>query len=153
MSVWGPRAEENDDAADWLSEFADEPSIVGLNDAFDAVLGADKDIYLEITEGAVAVAAAAVVAEIFGRTASASLLEPDDRTNLRRLAKKLAAGAQITLVERALRSLAIVTTDAQRSELFQVWQEDVKGAKAWARHARSLASWLERLLAELRNAR
>lgn len=153
MSVWGPRPEENDDAADWLADFADEPSIVALNDAFDAVLGAEKDDYLEITECAVAVAAAAVTAEMFGRTASGSLLDSEDRSTLRGLARKLAAGSQISLIERSLRSLTIVTTDAKRSELFQVWQEDGKGSRAWARHTQSLVQWLERLLTELRHAR
>ena len=149
MSVWGPRPEENDDAADWLADFADEPSILALNDAFDAILGPGKNDYLEVTEGAVAVAAAAVTAEMFGRTASTSLLELEDRTELRNVARKLVAGARISLIERALQSLTIVTTDAKRSELHQIWQEDTKGANAWIRHAKNLAQWLEHFLAGL----
>ena len=64
MSIWGAGAEENDDAADWLADLAEEPTVIALNEAFDEVLSLERDDYLEVTEGAIAVAAAYVVAQL-----------------------------------------------------------------------------------------
>ena len=137
---------ENDDAADWLSEFVESPSIIALNQAFDDVLSADSGSYLEIAECSVAVLAAAVVAELFGRTGTEPILDEDDLALVRSLSKKLAPGARISLVKAALESTQLVMLETERSELFQAMGEDADMGRRWSQH-------MCRLIQDLREVR
>jgi hypothetical protein len=60
MGAWGSGPFENDDAADWAWELEEASDHGVLRDAFQAAL--DETGYLDVREGANAVAAAAVVA-------------------------------------------------------------------------------------------
>ncbi len=131
MSVWGALPAENDDAADWLGEFVEEPTIVALNDAFDGVLSSDSDDYLEITECAVAVIAAAVVIELYASQMREAILEPDEFEALKLLENKLTPGARRNLVKRAMKCLRVVLLETDRSELAEVMQEDVALHATW----------------------
>lgn len=152
MSVWGPLPHENDDAADWLAEYLEEPTVVGLNDAFDEVSGLDREDYLEITEGAVAVMAAAVVAELYGKPGPHPVLDDEERAALSSLARKLMTGAHFSLIARAGQALGIVAQDIDRSELAQLMHEDPKLAQGWAKNVASLTKRLQEVSVEL-NAR
>ena len=66
MGAWGLRFDQNDDAADWLAEFADEPSW----EAVDSVLSACSAEYVEAPECSMALAAAEVVAAGLGSPSS-----------------------------------------------------------------------------------
>ncbi len=109
MGAWGHLFDENDDAADWLADFAGEPAwdIVG-----DALAVADAD-YLDGTDAANALAAAEVVA--------AGLGKPSPRLDL--------AIADWASDEpgraRALRQSAILAVGRVRedSELQELWGE------------------------------
>ena len=148
MSVWGPLPHENDDAADWLLEFLEEPTVVGLNDAFDDVSGLDREDYLEITEGAIALMAAAVVAELYGKPGPHPVLDDEERAVLRSLARKLMTGAHFSLLARASQVLAIVAKDIDRSELAQLMHEDPKLSQGWAKNLDSLTTRLQAISAE-----
>ena len=146
MSLWGPNPYENDDAADWLADLADDPSIVALNDAFDDVLPASGSDYLEVTEGATAVAAAAVVAVLFGQPGSEPepLIDEDTMDALDEQRDQLAPGARLSLVERALRSVKAVSQDIESSELYALAMEDDDIGKAWKKSVAGLIRRLEK---------
>ena len=146
MSLWGPLSYENDDAADWLADLADEPSIVALNDAFDEVLPGSGNEYLEVTEGAVAVAAAAVVAVLFGQPGSEpeSLIDEDAMDALAQQRDQLAPGARISLLERAIAGMKAVSDDIESSELYALAMEDEDIAKAWKKSVAGLIRRLEK---------
>jgi len=63
MGAWGIGTFENDDAADWAFELEDSADLNPVRQALAATM--DSDGYLEIPEGACAVAAASVVAATF----------------------------------------------------------------------------------------
>jgi hypothetical protein len=63
MGAWGTGPFENDDAADWAYELEEASELSPVRQALSATL--DTDGYLELPEGACAVAAAAVVAATF----------------------------------------------------------------------------------------
>lgn len=65
MGAWGIGNFENDDALDWLGDFADEPSEQSLRDVIAAVNEADDDC-LESSESSSALAAAEIVAALKG---------------------------------------------------------------------------------------
>ena len=66
MGAWGLRFDQNDDAADWLAEFSDEPSWEAVDDA----LRASNAEYVEAPECSMALAAAEVVAAGLGSPSS-----------------------------------------------------------------------------------
>ena len=71
MSAWGIRTFENDDASDWIADFAEKPEEARLVAAIapvEAAMG-DSDAYLEAPDACVALAAAEVVAAWCGRPA------------------------------------------------------------------------------------
>lgn len=149
MSIWGPGAEENDDAADWLSDLAEEPTVVALNDAFDDVLSLERDDYLEVTEGAIGLAAAALVAQLAAPHIDFKLLGEEVMQTLHAQYRQLAKGAQRSFVNRARRCLSVVG-EATRSELQQLVNEDAGIGQAWVRSMQALNL---RLLAALEGLR
>ncbi len=63
MGAWGTGTFDNDDAADWAYELDEATDLLPAREALAATM--DSDGYLEIPEGALAVAAATVVAASF----------------------------------------------------------------------------------------
>lgn len=135
MSIWGPGVAENDDAADWLDEFLDEPSITALNDAFDDVIGQPAGEYLEVTEGANAVVAAQVVSEIFLNPGEQALLDAEEDeeaiAQLKKALKKLHPGSRLHLVERAMQALTLVAYNEDHSELQELMHEHEPTQVLW----------------------
>ena len=110
MGAWGLLFDENDDAADWLGDFSDDPTW----DAVDRAFGAAADpAYLEAPECCQALAAAEVVAAGIGRPSPR--LEPE----IAAWAQADAAGAADRR-ELARRALGRIRDE---SELQELWQD------------------------------
>lgn len=132
MSIWGSGIADNDDAADWLDDFVDEPSITALNDALDEVLGSSASDYVEVTEGAAAVVAAQIVAELFFKAGEQPLLEDEEVFDVcSGLLNKLHPGSKRHLIERATQAVATVGYGAGTSELHDLMHEDPDLAQKW----------------------
>ena len=108
MGAWGILFDENDDAADWLANFGDQPGWEAVDEAFTA---ADGD-YIEAPDASQALAAAEVVAAALGR--------PSDRiSETGKWAALNAAGAQ----DRKETARNLVARIRDDSELHELWQE------------------------------
>ena len=132
MGAWGINTFENDDAADWIGEFCDEPDKELLVEAFEAVNDID-DNYLEAPESSAALAAAEVVAALLGKP-SASL--PD---NAKECIGKLKLKPNEKLVAAAWKAVERVKTD---SELKELWDESDDAAQ-WQATVEDLAARLK----------
>lgn len=130
MSIWGPLPYENDDAADWLADLDDEPELVFIHEAFDEVLGVDASPYLEVTEGAQAVAAAAVVADLLEGVTDEELIGADCMDDLLEQARRMHPSAIASMAWRALRALAAVSR-ADGSELAELMDGEPEIGAAW----------------------
>ena len=111
MGAWGLLFDENDDAADWLDEFSDDPSWDAVDRAFGviAVEGAD----LEAPECCEALAAAEIVAAGVGKPSN-------------RLGPEIAAWAQANAAGAASRqgpARHALGRIRGESELQELWQE------------------------------
>ena len=148
MSIWGPLPVENDDAADWLSEFSEEPSISGLVDVFDEVASVDSEEYIEIPECSVAVAAATIVRDLFKSERSEYFFD-NAWSTLQALFAKLTPTARINLIRKALKSINVVMLESERSELFQVIQ-DSPFHKIWLENMKKLGNDLEEIKKSLK---
>lgn len=62
MGAWGIGSFENDDSAEWIDDFSEDPSLDFVLDALSTVV--EKDDTLEVEEAAVAIAAAEIVAAL-----------------------------------------------------------------------------------------
>lgn len=126
MGAWATDAFGNDDAMDWVVELQEAEGTEAIADAFEAVLEIEDD-YLEVTEAAMGVAAAEVVAALLGRPA-ASLPEQ---------VKAWIAGKpqpKSGLVKKAQRVVKRILKD---SELKELWQESTDAA-TWEQGVRDL---------------
>jgi hypothetical protein len=109
MGAWGRLFDQNDDAADWLGDFADSPSWAVVSQAFNAV---DAE-YVEASDASQALAAAEVVAAALG--------SPSDR-----LSRAIADWASRNAAEgEAHQDSARATLMRVRddSEVQELWQE------------------------------
>lgn len=134
MSIWGPNPFENDDATDWIADLRDEPSLDVIKQAIEEIAEPAHIGYIEVTDGAEAVAAAEVLAELLGSPGDNPVLneetqqfaeilrgaiEREDRRNIEKLAQQ------------AIDSIEIVLNDTEDSELRQMWEEQPEEMPAW----------------------
>jgi hypothetical protein len=138
MSIWGPLPVENDDAADWMDEFSEEPTVAALKEAFDDVLSTDSDEYLEIPECSISIAAASVVRDLFKPDNPHGLEDKDTLATLSPLLRKLDPAKQVKLIEKAKKCVHLVMHDAERSEILQMMRESPSINKAWLERMNSL---------------
>lgn len=112
MGVWGVDSFENDDSADWISEFITQPSITAVIDTLTLAAEAGIDDYLELAEDAAVLAAAEVIAAL-NHQPSPDLPEE--------IAEWVSTQNEIDpdLIELALQAIARVKTN---SELQDLWQ-------------------------------
>lgn len=112
MGVWGVDSFENDDSADWLTEFIAQPSITAVIDTLTLAAEAGNDDYLELAEDAAVIAAAEIVAAL-NHQPSPDL--PDE------IAEWVSGQNEIDadLIDLALQAIARVKTN---SELQDLWQ-------------------------------
>jgi hypothetical protein len=112
MGAWGAGHFENDTAADWIAEIAEDGSADDVREALSRVVEADE--YVEAPDGCEALAAAEVVAAARGRAPAEA---DEDAVAAAARMPELAADAPL-----ALAALAAVL-DPERSELHQLWDE------------------------------
>jgi len=112
MGVWGVDSFENDDSADWITEFIKQPSITAIIDTLTLAAEAGVDDYLELAEDASVLAAAEIIAAL-NHQPSSDLPEE--------ISEWVATQNEIDpdLIELALQAIARVKSN---SELQDLWQ-------------------------------
>lgn len=130
MGAWKAGSFDNDDALDWVSDFADKPGREFIESTLKAVIESDE--YLEAPESSMAIAAAEVVAAL--RDAPPLTL-PDE-------IQKVVSSGEITvdqnLIDLALKAIERVKTN---SELKELWEES--DASEWLSAIASLEKRLK----------
>ena len=111
MGAWGIGSFENDDAADWIDDFAEDPALDYVLDALATVV--ENDQPTDVEEASAAIAAAEVVAAI-KKQPHPKLPEPIKNWILS------SQPGDESLVSLALRAIDRVKTD---SELQLLWEE------------------------------
>lgn len=141
---WGAKAQENDDASDWLAGLEEAPGLGRIDEAFDQVLSAEPSAYLEVTECAEVVAAATVLAKMQGLAFAADIASDECVAALAKRAKRRSPKSTAALVQRALLALAAVQ-DPERSELhgLMVTQEHAELGAAWSKRMGQLVRGLK----------
>jgi Domain of unknown function (DUF4259) len=139
MGAWGAGAFDNDDAADWDLMFENADLATGLRlitDALSAAAQADGAAYLDLSDGAPAVAAAEAVALINGQ----SVDESPYNESMRQWVTRARPGADAALTDLARRAVDRVA--GQSSELSQLWSES--GSSEWHSALAALKAKLDR---------
>jgi len=114
MGAWATDSFANDDALDWLIDFAETPTTEMLRDTLEHITNLEPDEYLEATDCAEAIAAAEIVAALNGKPAAKL---PDDLKAWLQTDHGMAAQA-LTAV-----AIAAVKRIVQESELQELWAE------------------------------
>ena len=114
MGAWATDSFSNDDALDWLQDFADAPTIEMLRDTLEHVTTLDSDDYLEAPDCSEAIAAAEIVAALNGKPAANV---PDD------LRTWLQSDHGLSAAELLPVALAAIRRVAENSELRELWEE------------------------------
>jgi hypothetical protein len=112
MGAWAAGSFDNDDASDWVWELEEANSIDPVLRAIESIENGGS--YLQAPDCSIAIAAAEVVAAIFGK-GSDNL--PDSVADI---AASLADSAPTTLKSRAGSAILRIKTE---SELRELWQE------------------------------
>lgn len=114
MGAWGSGSFENDDAADWVSQF-DDSGVAAVETTLREVCELTDDDYLEAPEASEAVAAAEIVAAM--RDGDLSQLSDD--------ARKAFAKHQATRDNSSVSNSARTAIERilQQSELKELWEE------------------------------
>jgi hypothetical protein len=131
MGAWGYGSFENDDASDWVWELEDAKSLGPVLSAIETIENGGS--YLEAPDCSIALAAAEVVAAIFGNAS------PDLPESLGPIAAELSGTATETLKSRAG---AVVLRIKTESELRELW-EDSGALAEWERGIDDLLSRLQ----------
>lgn len=135
MSIWGSGPFDNDDGADWFADLRDEPALNSIREALEEISDLAHVGYVEVTDGAEAIAAAEVLAELLGSPGDDPVLAGDhldDLVETLRGELQRASKSDIkNLVKQAIDALDIVVNDAENSELRQMWEEDAEDMQAW----------------------
>jgi hypothetical protein len=120
MGAWGAGPFENDDAADWVSDLEESSDESVIAAALNVVSDLAPDEYLEAPDASLSLAAAEVVAAVFGSPCPGL---PDEVSNW--IAGSHAALSP-DLVDRARAAVDRVSTN---SELKELWDE--AGDRQW----------------------
>lgn len=137
MGTWGTGPFDNDDADDFAAELLEYDDLSPAREALAATM--DTDDWLEIPEGARAVAAAMVVAAGFDGDVTGM---PDDLAGW--LAEHPDAGSQ---ADARLAMDALIRVGGQDSELRQVWLTEPE-APAWVEQIARLGYRLARVVGD-----
>ena len=141
MSIWGPGPFDNDDGADWFAELRDEPEFQKVQEALDEIAHPEHIGYHDVADGAEAVAAAEVLAELLGSPGQDPVLtdEHDEVVEALRAQLKLGDRRSVKrLVQQAVDAIEIVVTDEENSELRQMWEEQPEDMPDWVTTMRAL---------------
>lgn len=139
MSIWGSRPLENDDAADWLSEFVDAPTVARLRSALRLRKG-----YIDVDRGAEVVIAAEILAQLRGHAGKPrAILTKEQFALVAPRFAKVSIEQWQTLTSAALAAVARVA-DGKQSELQQLLSERKAWLTRWTAAMRDLAKRLAR---------
>lgn len=138
MGAWGTGAFDNDDAADWAYELEESSDLAPARQALAATM--DSDGYLELPEGACAVAAATIVAATFDG-------------HLKSLPEEVAewVDAHPDIAGRGDARLAVDALErvmSEESELRSLWDGAPEGAD-WAQEIEKLRHRLVRAIGDV----
>jgi hypothetical protein len=114
MGAWGSDSFENDDAADWIGDFCDDPNAEEISAALSAIAETDAADYVEAPECSVAIAAAELVAALKG---APNTDLPDEA---KKCVSSLNMSADPATIALALKAITRVKSD---SELKELWDE------------------------------
>jgi hypothetical protein len=114
MGAWGTGSFENDDAADWISDFSTTPNRETLVEALTTVAEFAQEDYLDLRECGPAIAAAEVVAALQGHP------HPELPDDVVAWVKHQPQRIDDRLVDLALRAIERVATNSEMQEL---WEE------------------------------
>jgi len=134
MSIWGPGPFDNDDGADWFADLRDEPALESIQEALEEISDPAHVGYLEVTDGAEAVAAAEVLAELLGSPGDDPVFDEELEEVAEALKKELTRESKRDikkLVKQAIDALDIILNDTENSELRQMWEEQAEAMPAW----------------------
>ena len=137
MGAWGPGTFDNDDAADWVYELLESADLAPAREALAATM--DSDGWLQIPEGARAVAAAAAVAASLDGDVRGL---PDEVVEWLETFPDAGTLADARLAIDALERVASVD-----SELREVWLEAANGP-AWVEEIARLVYRLARVVGD-----
>ena len=131
MGAWEAGSFDNDDAADWVNDFSDEPSRKLIESTLKAVTDIG-DEYLEAPESSMAIAAAEVVAALQNAP------HPKLPEGLQEVVSNSKIASDKNLVNLALKAVERVKTN---SELKELWEEG--DASEWLTAINSLEERLK----------
>lgn len=114
MGAWGEKAFENDSALDWLNDLESE-GVDALRDVLERVADTDYEEYLDVDDGAPAIAAAEIVAAARGRGR--------DRLTKPVLAWLDANADALVADDLDLAARAVERVVGANSELRELWEE------------------------------
>jgi hypothetical protein len=145
MSVWGPGPIENDDAADWVSELEEEPSLMALQEPISEVADPAHVGELYITDCCEAVAAAELLTQLLGKPATEPILDNEAYSVLSDLIEGQAPSTIKKYLTQAMTAVRRVLNDEENSELWQYWEESQSGPSAWETTMLDLLNRLQEL--------
>lgn len=132
MSVWGPDAFENDDAADWVADLENEPSIDSMVQAVDELADPVHVGYIEIPECCVAVAAAELLARLISGSSDSEPLSQESWSALLSEMQTYDLAKKRKIANLAYHAVDRVLHDSEGSELQQHWTDSHLGYDVWA---------------------
>lgn len=144
MSVWGADAFENDDAADWVTELENEPSIERLLQAVDELADPVHVGYIEIPECCVAVAAAEFLARLISGSRNSEPLSQESWSVLSTEMQPYGLAKKRKMANLAYHAVDRVLRDSEGSELEQHWTYSHLGYDVWATAMKDLLDRLDR---------
>jgi hypothetical protein len=108
-----------------------------IREAFDEVAHPGRFGYHDVADGAEAIAAAEVLAELLGAPSGDPVFDDEDEDDeeavevLTEEIKREDPRDIRKLVQLAIDALGIILNDEENSELRQMWKEDPEGLEAW----------------------
>ena len=141
MSIWGPGPFENDDGADWFADLQDEPTLKTIRAALEEIADPQHIGFVEVIDGAAAVGAAEVLAELLGSPGDDPVFDDEVEEMEEELKADLAKADKRELkklIKQAIDALEVVLTDSENSELRQMWEEQDDGMPEWIEAMTSL---------------
>lgn len=149
MSIWGPDPFDNDDGADWFADLMNEPSLDLIRKAIEEISDPSHIGYLEVIDGAEAVAAAEVLAELLGSPGEDPVLGEELEELTKALKKELMRESKRgvnKLIKQAVDALEIILNDTENSELRQMWEGQEDEMPAWSLAITTLQQRLQKIV-------
>lgn len=135
MSIWGPGPFDNDDGADWFADLRDEPRFQSIKEALDDISNPAHIGYIDVTDGAEAVAAAEVLAELLGSPGDEPVLDGEHKEVTEALREEIELEDRRNingLVRQAIAAIEIILNDVENSEMRQMWAQLADEMPEWA---------------------